>query len=110
MAMSGKSFDEPRIALNRIYTRRGDQGETSLSGGQRVPKDSLRIECYGTVDELNSFVGIARVSAEESGLLSLVAILRRVQQEVVNLGCIRATRPGEFHPKQTRITPPECAQ
>ena len=57
-----KTFDDPRIALNRIYTKRGDSGETSLAGGQRVPKDSLRIEAYGTVDELNAFVGIASIS------------------------------------------------
>jgi cob(I)alamin adenosyltransferase len=57
-------FDDPRIALNRIYTKRGDKGETSLAGGQRVPKDSGRLEAYGTVDELNSFVGLAVVSCE----------------------------------------------
>ncbi len=57
-----KAFNEPRIALNRIYTKRGDAGETSLVGGQRVPKDALRIECYGTVDELNSILGLASVS------------------------------------------------
>jgi cob(I)alamin adenosyltransferase len=54
-----KPFDDPRLALNRIYTKRGDSGETGLAGGQRVPKDSRRIDCYGTVDELNSFVGLA---------------------------------------------------
>ena len=63
--MSAKPFDEPRIALNRIYTKRGDSGETSLVGGQRVPKDALRIEAYGTVDELNAFVGVAAVSCGE---------------------------------------------
>ena len=60
-------FDEPRLAINRVYTRRGDAGETSLAGGQRVPKDSLRIEAYGTVDELNAFVGLARATAEAMG-------------------------------------------
>jgi cob(I)alamin adenosyltransferase len=49
-----KTFDAPRIALNRIYTKGGDKGETALAGGQRVPKDSARIEAYGTVDELNA--------------------------------------------------------
>ncbi len=60
-----KTFDDPRIALNRIYTKRGDTGETSLAGGQRVAKDSARIEAYGTVDELNAFTGLAVVSCEE---------------------------------------------
>ncbi len=62
-----QKFDEPRLALNRIYTKTGDQGQTHLAGGQRVPKDALRIECYGTVDELNAFVGMACVSAGEFG-------------------------------------------
>ena len=57
-------FAAPRMAINRVYTRRGDSGETSLAGGQRLPKDDLRIEASGTVDELNSFVGLARESAQ----------------------------------------------
>ena len=55
--MDEKTFDDPRLALNRIYTKTGDKGQTGLAGGQRVPKDSLRIEAYGTVDELNAFLG-----------------------------------------------------
>src|SRR5579863_2420749 len=96
-------FDEPRIALNRIYTKTGDHGETHLAGGQRVAKDSLRIECYGTVDELNAFVGMAGISAAES-VPELAAILRRVQHELFNLGSILATLPSDVHPKQARIT------
>jgi len=107
--MSDPKFDAPRIALNRIYTKTGDQGETHLAGGQRVAKDSARIECYGTVDELNAFVGVAGVSASES-LPELAAILRRVQHELFNLGSILATRPEDVHPKQARITPAEIAQ
>jgi cob(I)alamin adenosyltransferase len=64
MNMPEKPFEEPRVALNRIYTRTGDAGETALASGERVPKDAPRIECYGTVDELNSFVGLARQSCE----------------------------------------------
>ena len=59
----------------KIYTKSGDQGETSLLGGQRVPKDALRIEAYGTVDELNSALGIARAqkpSAEVDQILGLI--------------------------------------
>ena len=104
-----KTFEDPRLALNRIYTKRGDKGETSLAGGQRVPKDSLRIECYGTVDELNAFIGMACVSAAES-LPELAAILRRVQHELFNLGSILATKPQDVHPKQARITSVEITQ
>jgi cob(I)alamin adenosyltransferase len=107
--MSDRTFDEPRIALNRIYTKAGDKGQTHLAGGQRVAKDSLRIECYGTVDELNAFVGMACVSARE-GLPALAEILRRVQHELFNLGSILATLPEDVHPKQARITPVEIEQ
>jgi cob(I)alamin adenosyltransferase len=103
-----KKFNEPRLALNRIYTRQGDAGQTSLVGGQRLAKDALRIECYGTVDELNAFLGIAGVSASEDGrLASLAAILRRVQHELFNLGSILATLPEDVHPRQPRITDSE---
>ena len=102
-------FDTPRVALNRIYTKTGDQGQTHLAGGQRVPKDSPRIECYGTVDELNAFVGMACISSAES-VPALVPILRRVQHELFNLGSILATQPEDVHPKQARITEAEVRQ
>jgi cob(I)alamin adenosyltransferase len=110
-----KPFDDPRIALNRIYTKRGDTGETSLAGGQRVSKDSARIEAYGTVDELNAFTGLAVVSCEEMitydpRLGLLLVILRRVQHELFNLGSILATLPEDVHPKQARITEAEIEQ
>ena len=103
-------FHDPHIALNRIYTKRGDLGETSLVGGQRVLKDVLRIECYGTVDELNAFVGIARLSSDSDGLTQLSSILLRVQHELFNLGSILATMPDDVHPKQPRITEADVAQ
>jgi cob(I)alamin adenosyltransferase len=113
--MSKQPFDKPRLAINRVYTRRGDQGETSLAGGQRVPKDGPRIEAYGTVDELNSFLGAARVtarqlSAAEPRLSPLAAILLRVEHELFNLGSILATLPEDVHPKQARVTDAEVAQ
>ncbi|HEY4089375.1 MAG TPA: cob(I)yrinic acid a,c-diamide adenosyltransferase [Bryobacteraceae bacterium] len=113
--MSEKAFDPPRLAINRVYTRRGDAGETSLVGGQRRSKDDLRIEAYGTVDELNSFVGMARESAIEQtprapGLAALTEILRRVQHELFNLGSVLATLTEDLHPKQPRVTEVETAQ
>ncbi len=106
-----KPFDEPRIGINRVYTRLGDRGETGLAGGQRLPKDALRIEAYGTVDELNSFVGAARAGAEErEETKPLAAILLRVQHELFNLGSILATMPQDVHPKQARVTDAEIAQ
>ena len=111
--MDDKTFNEPRVALNRIYTKLGDAGQTSLAGGQRVPKDDPRIDAFGVVDELNAFVGLARVSCSEGKggrLGELAEILRRVQHELFNLGSILATRPEDVHPKQARVTSEEVAQ
>lgn len=104
-------FEPPRVAINRVYTRTGDTGDTALAGGQRVPKDSARIEAYGTVDELNAFVGMARATAvAEPPVQELVAILLRVQHELFNLGSILATLPADVHPRQARITAAEIAR
>ena len=113
--MSEQPFDKPRIAINRVYTRQGDQGETALAGGQRVPKDSVRIEAYGAADELNSFVGVARATVaemedEEPHFTVLAGILLRVQHELFNLGSILATLPADVHPNQARITETEVKQ
>ena len=115
MGIDNDQFDQPRLAINRVYTRRGDSGETSLVGGQRLPKDDLRIEAYGTVDELNSFVGLAResvleLSRETPALTELAGILRRVQHELFNVGSVLATLPGDLHPRQPRVTAAESVQ
>ncbi|MBI4063196.1 MAG: cob(I)yrinic acid a,c-diamide adenosyltransferase [Elusimicrobia bacterium] len=69
--------------LTKIYTRTGDDGTTGLGSGQRVPKDSLRIEAYGTVDELNSHIGCAlAVSVDQE----LAKNLSRIQNELFHLG------------------------
>lgn len=99
-----KTYHDPHVALTRIYTRTGDEGQTGLVGGQRVAKDSPRIDCYGTVDELNAFVGLARVSAAaDPRTAKLAAILLRVQHELFNLGSLLATLPADLHPKQPRV-------
>jgi len=108
-------FESPRVAINRVYTKRGDAGETSLAGGQRLPKDNIRIEAYGAIDELNGFVGVARESAREltpatPALDELARVLLRVQHELFNAGSILATLPADVHPKQARIAAAESAQ
>lgn len=109
--MSDKPFHEPRIALSRIYTRTGDRGSTALVGGQRILKNSLRIETYGTVDELNAFLGMAVLSAaEHSDTERLSQIFVRIQHELFNLGSILATLPADVHPQQPRITTAEVEQ
>ncbi|MEX2299989.1 MAG: cob(I)yrinic acid a,c-diamide adenosyltransferase [Bryobacterales bacterium] len=106
--MSETTYNDPKLALNRIYTKRGDQGETSLVNGRAVPKDDVKIEAYGTVDELNAFVGAACVTAQElapshAALQRLIVILVRVQHELFNLGSVLATDPGEVHPRQPQV-------
>jgi cob(I)alamin adenosyltransferase len=80
--VSPRSRDEP-VRLTRIYTRGGDRGETSLGDGSRVPKLDPRIGAFGTVDELNSCVGLA-LAADPPG--ELRAVLDRVQNELFDVG------------------------
>lgn len=108
--MSEKPFKDPALALNRIYTKTGDQGQTRLVGGQRTGKDALRLECYGTVDELNSFMGPATVSARDAGLAGMVETLERIQHELFNLGSILATLSEDVGPKQPRVTEAEVRE
>jgi cob(I)alamin adenosyltransferase len=74
--------------LTRIYTKTGDEGMTGLGGGKRVPKDSARVEAYGTVDELNSQLGVAIATGLSE---RLVAELALVQNELFDLGADLAT-------------------
>ena len=96
------------IRLTRIYTRRGDRGDTDLVGGTRVPKDSPRIDAYGTVDELNAVLGVARaVNASEvrrsPACRRLDEILKRLQNELFDLGSELATPETDFQPGMFRI-------
>jgi cob(I)alamin adenosyltransferase len=70
------------VVLNRIYTRTGDAGETALGTGARVPKHSLRVSAYGTVDETNATVGLARLHAQGE----MDAALARIQNDLFDLG------------------------
>jgi cob(I)alamin adenosyltransferase len=86
--------------LTRIYTKTGDTGSTGLGGGQRVPKDSKRVETYGTVDELNSQIGVALATGLCERLTNELAL---IQNELFDLGSDLAT-PAESqarHPVPT---------
>ncbi len=89
----------------KIYTKTGDKGDTSLFGGQRVPKDALRIEAYGTVDELNSVLGIVRADNKQK---EIDEILEHVQNELFVLGADLAT-PRPSNAKQIRRVEPKDA-
>ena len=80
--------------MMKIYTRTGDDGETSLLGGERVRKDDLRIETIGSVDEINAALGIVRVELTRSGVApeGVDAILAKAQHSLFNLGAELAAR------------------
>lgn len=74
----------------KIYTKTGDQGLTSLIGGTRVPKSSLRIDCYGTVDELNSYIGLVRDQEVNTARRPL---LKEIQDRLFTIGAALASDP-----------------
>lgn len=84
----------------KIYTKGGDQGQTGLFGGQRVPKDHLRLHTYGTFDELNASIGLVLAEpllAEDSRVRP---VLSRIQSELFQLGSELATPPGKSAPSR----------
>ena len=96
------------VRINRVYTRAGDGGETALVGGRRVPKDSPRIEAYGTIDELNSIVGLARAFnapklKRGKNYRRLDEVLRRIQNELFDLGSELATPRESFYEGMFRV-------
>lgn len=97
------------VRLNRIYTKAGDGGDTRLVGGQKVRKDALRIEAYGTIDELSACIGLARTAlgaaGAPAGAAELGTVLLRVQNELFNLGSDLATLAADRRPTQPVIEP-----
>ena len=103
------------IRITRVYTRTGDGGETALVGGRRVPKDAPRIEAYGTVDELNAILGLARVFNEErlgegEGHRWLDETLRRIQNQLFDLGSELATPDDAVYEGMHRVGEADVAE
>ncbi len=93
VSLRDKTFKlQYREMAQKIYTKTGDQGETSLFGGKRLPKHHLRIEAYGTVDELNSWIGLLRDSTTDESVQSL---LKTVQDRLFTLGSNLASDPDK---------------
>jgi cob(I)alamin adenosyltransferase len=98
------------MRISKVYTRTGDSGKTRLAGGQEVWKDAVRVEAYGTVDELNSMLGLARVSNEQTGTNAeasefIESFLKWTQNKLFDLGGILATVPGESFPNMPTVSP-----
>lgn len=92
------------VKINKVYTRTGDRGNTSLVGGRVVAKDDLRVEAYGTVDELNCVIGLARTANAQKPASrrrdALDTILQFVQQRLFDLGSELATHPDDTYEGQ----------
>ena len=82
------------VVLNRIYTRTGDDGTTALGSGERRKKSDVRISAYGTIDETNAAIGMARLTAAAE-YPELDAMLGRIQNDLFDLGADLATPPSE---------------
>ena len=89
------------VVLNRIYTRTGDDGTTALGSGERRPKYDLRISAYGTVDETNAAIGVARLHI--SGSAELDAMLGRIQNDLFDLGADLAVPQREGKAERLRV-------
>ncbi|MBM4132863.1 MAG: cob(I)yrinic acid a,c-diamide adenosyltransferase [Nitrospira sp.] len=96
------------MRITKVYTRTGDGGKTRLAGGQQVWKDNLRVEAYGTLDEVNASIGLARVFnaevAEPKTGPVLEEYLRWVQNKLFDAGGILATAPGQTFANMPQVT------
>ncbi len=97
------------MRITKVYTRTGDAGRTRLAGGQQVWKNSLRVEVYGTIDELNAIVGVVRAfNADTKGEKTVISRLERelrwIQNKLFDAGGILATAPGQTFKNMPRIT------
>ena len=103
------------MRITKVYTRTGDAGQTRLAGGQQVWKDCLRVEAYGTVDELNASIGLVRAMNADSGATSsasaqLEGDLRWVQNKLFDVGSLLATAPGQTFKNMPRVTAADVAR
>ena len=95
------------MRITKVYTKTGDKGKTRLAGGQPVWKDALRVEAYGTVDELSAVIGVVRAQflneQQNAELVQAERELRWVQNKLFDLGGLLATKPGQSFPNMPSI-------
>ena len=105
--MTKRKYSKPKIAINRVYTKKGDSGTTSIIGGHKFKKSSNRIKAFGEVDELNVIVGMCIYdinSVKDDYSNNLISYLNRIQHELFNLGNMIATMPEDFNEKMPSVT------
>lgn len=100
------------MRITKVYTRTGDKGMTRLAGGQEISKDHPRLETYGTIDELNAIVGLARAFLSDlpetiPQAAYLDAELEQIQHRLFDIGSLLATAPGQSFPNMPEITAAE---
>ncbi len=101
------------MRITKVYTRTGDKGTTGLADGSRVPKNSLRLECYGTLDELNSVVGMVRQSTTELGAPEAEKLdtwCEAIQNDLFNLGGDLATPQASRWPQMIVVNENDVTQ
>jgi len=104
--VTDKKYKDPTFTISKVYTKTGDDGKTSLVGGQKVSKSNVRIHAYGEIDELNSVIGlcIEELKLLDKNFNSLIKSLIRIQNDLFNLGTILATMPDDMTDKMPKIT------
>ena len=96
--MSNKEYKQPKITINRVYTKTGDKGLTNIVGGHKISKSNLRVNAFGEIEELNSLIGLCSVEVIKKidSEHSQYRYLQRIQHELFNLGNMIATLPRDF--------------
>ena len=97
------------VKIDKIYTRGGDKGDTSLVGGKRVKKNNPRVKCYGELDELNCFIGWARTISVKLSEREITSELSKIQNEIFDIGAYLAS-PAESDSSKVNITEAEISR
>ena len=103
------------MRISKVYTKTGDGGKTRLAGGQEIDKDAIRVEAYGTVDELNSLLGLARAfNKEQAGMgeasIRLEERLQWIQNKLFDIGGLLATSLGQEFANMPQVTDQHVAR